>query len=178
MLVGKELVTEWATNPAQNSAPFALPSTYSSTGYGIVAEGGSPTSAKIAYDIQGKLAANRQTTLDATYGHTRVLNPFGEAELRKLVSNHRQDFDSETLRNLKAGTSAIILQSYYSDGVTYTFSQDGKRSLDLSGALAGEDIAKLSASGFKVKKNKLVYDKPIFIGYSPLPGAAAVLSGH
>jgi hypothetical protein len=176
MLVGRDTVAGWASNPAQNSAPFGLPNIDTSSGYGIVAEGGNPTSAQVAYEIKAKLDANHKTTLNATFGPTRVLNPFGEAELRQLVSKHRSDFDSATLKNLKHGTSAIILQSYYSDGITYTFTQDGKNSLDLSGALAGKDIAKLSASGFKVNNNKLVYDKPIFIGYSPLPDVASVLN--
>ena len=66
----------------------------------------------------------------------------------------------------------------HSDSVTYTFTQDGKTSVDLSGALAGKDIAKLSASGFKISNNQLIYDKPIFIGYAPLPDLTSALNSQ
>jgi len=122
---------------------------------------------------KAKLDSNRKTTMNVTFGSTRVLNPFGEAELRRMVREDRRDFDSETITNLKHRTSAIVLQAYYCDGLTYTFTQDGKTSLDLRAALSGEDLAKLC---FKITNKKLVLNQPVFIGSTPLPNAADILA--
>lgn len=175
-LVGRETVTEWANNADANSAPYALPNIDTSSGYGIVAEGGNTASAKFAYELKAKLDSHRKTSVTASFGHTRVLNPLGAAELRGLVRKHRADFDGETVKNLRRGKSAIILQAYYTDSITYTFTQDGKTELDLSAALGGKDIAKLSPNGYRVINNKLVFEKPVFIGYAPLSGISDLIS--
>lgn len=175
-LVGRDAVVKWAKEPAANSAPFALPNFTGSSGYGLVAEGSSVTSTNFIYQLKGKLDSQRKTSMTVTFGDTRVLNPLGEEDLRRMVREHRRDFDPETANNLKHQTSAIVLQSYYTSSVTYSFTQDGKTNLDLSTALTKSDLAKLSANGFKITNNNLVLNKPIFIGYAPLPNPTALIT--
>jgi len=177
-LVTRDMVVTWAQDPMANSAPFALPDFHSSSGYGLVAEGSNVASAKLAYEVKAKLDSQRTTTMNVTFGNTRVLNPFGEAQLRGLVREHRKDFDSETITNIKHGTSAIVLQAYYCDGLTYTFTQDGNTNVDLNTALGGKELAKLSANGFRIINNRLTLNEPVFIGYTPLPNAAELLTAN
>jgi len=68
------------------------------------------------------------------------------------------------------------LQANYCDGLTYTFTEDGKTSFDLNAALSGKDLAKLSVNSFKIRNNGLVLNQPVFIGYTPLPNAADILA--
>ena len=154
----------------ENASPVGLFSNKTVSGYDFDGKGGWTLDAvnKIAGSVQFK----KDTTVDVQFGKAYLANFKSEGEIHRAVRAALPNLDATTQKALRRGDFSVVQNAVYTDSVRYTFKQATQSGGSATYELSAQEIAALTAKGYKIVQGGVEVSQPTFIAYTPLLGAA------
>jgi hypothetical protein len=159
----------------KNASPVSLFSDKRVSGYDIDGQGGWTIDA--ANKIGASLNLKSVTNVDIQFGKAYKANPKGEGDWHRLVVAKQGKFDSTCRDSLRKGNFVVVQNAIWTDSVRYYFKQNKEGGGSADYKLSDQEIAKLSAKGYKVIEGGVQVDQPRFIAFTPLPNVANDIGG-
>jgi hypothetical protein len=159
----------------KNASPVSLFSGKRVSGYDIDGKGGWTLDA--ANKIGASLNLKSVTNVDIQFGNAWKANPKGEGDWHRLVAAKQGKFDSNCRDSLRKGDFVVVQNAIWTDSIRYYFKQNKEGGGSADYKLSDQEIANLSAKGYKVIEGGVQVDQPRFIAFTPLPGVDNDLEG-
>lgn len=165
ILIGDDGVLE-AMKP-ENSSPITLFSDQTVTGYEYSANGG------WSFDAANKIAAaanlKNDKTLEIHFGPSHEASYLSESVLHQKLKGSLHKLSAACKAGLRNNTFVVVQNAIYTDSIRYTFKQTSTQGASVTYKLTNQEIASLTAKGYKVTENSIEVTQPTFIAYVPLP---------
>lgn len=160
----------------KNASPVSLFSGKRVSGYDIDGKGGWTIDA--ANKIGASLNLKSVTNVDIQFGNAYKANPKGEGDLHRLVAAKQGKFDANCRNALRKGDFVVVQNAIWTDSIRCYFKQNKEGGGSADYKLSKQEIANLSAKGYKVIEGGVQVDQARFIAFTPLPGVANDLGGE
>ncbi len=151
----------------KNASPITLFSGRKVSGYDYDGKGGWTLDA--VNQISGSIGLKRDTTVDLQFGKAYLANPLGEGDMHQALAKARPNIDAVARKALQRGQFACVQNVVWTDSVRYTFKQNVANGASVTYQLSAQEIAALTAKGYKVIEGGVEVSAPTFIAYTPLP---------
>ena len=155
----------------KNASPIGLFSGRKVSGYDFDGQGGWTLDA--VNQISGTIGLKRDTTVDLQFGKAYLANPLGEGAMHQALTKARPEIDGVARKALQRGQFACVQNAVWTESIRYTFKQTTNNGASATYKLAAEEIAALTAKGYKVIDGGVEVNAPTFIAFTPLPSPGA-----
>ena len=172
-LIGKKGV-EQAMKP-ENASPISLFSGKRVSGYDLDGKGGWTLDA--VNQIAGAIHLKSDTTVDLQFGKAYLANFKSEGEMHRALRAAVPKLDSTTRTALRRGSFAVVQNAVFTDSIRYLFKQAKVGGGSAAYKLGPEEIAALTAKGYRIVDGGVEVGQPTFIAFTPLPEAGEDMPG-
>jgi len=154
----------------KNASPIGLFSGRKVSGYDFDGHGGWTLDA--VNQIAGSLTSKRDTTVEMQFGKSYLANPLSEGDMHQALAKAGSTIDPVARKALRNGQFALVQNAIWTDSIRYTFKQTAENGASVTYKLSTQEIAALTAKGYKTIDGGVQVDTSTFIAYTPLPNPA------
>lgn len=153
----------------ENSSPISIFKSATYSGSDLDGKGG--WSLDAVNQIAGAIHFKKDTTVDLSFGKTYLANFKSEGEMHRALRAAVPKLDSTTRKALRGGSFAVVQHAVYADSIRYIFKQAKEGGGSATYKLGPEEIAALTAKGYRIVDGGIEVSQPTFIAFTPLPEA-------